>query len=1098
MVSKASSAQMVISQNYANENAFKKILQTLAQPKFGRSLLVEASGELRETNFLRALFEKLKGFFGGCNRTNKALVELKVIHFLALGITNNWLKGDDLKLVNQLAKRLGLMPADSLNLAKGHDKHSELRQLVALINATVQNSIKLHQAETCAAIIQHYVIDHQKELSPFHLQMTKFVQDATGVLTKPPVPAIVSPTPMAIPVPIENQPTESKKPEENQHTDSQTQQEPARHAQPDTETSTGTQAQADTDVDSGSMSSEQEDEPRDEQTPKALNTATVKVDPSLANQAEETASPLSQRQITQMTPLTPVVQVLPCAATTPPSNITEDKVPVDRQAAKKLDLKKLKPLAPRQSFCKKVTKLFVGALALFGAGFVAWRYPAHTFSRIPTDAATGLTQTTATFANTYFPHITIDSGALPLQPTSSIQTVVVKPVVNPIENPLVKTKTELEAMEHSLRGSLTWQLQTFLAAPPIKLDKSTLLHIVGDIFGQDTKLEGSQAGIMLNYFQQLLKAKIDTLKQHGICDAEAKHAICGDLFGHAIASTKSTRQAELALFEELARKIDTSMEIEQIFETGNSEKFREKIQSAVEGLAAAQSFFFPGGWAKHAIVYEVLKQPDGLLSFRVYNTGQGLEYYKRAVIETETLYLPFIELVDIPGEKLLDRAVLAALQELRELDKKGIERCLYAQILPQLEGKISNADHKFDELRAAQQSGTCTYMSLLATFSQNLGGQHRPRRFDFETKLKALCDYDTLFSHSYAEDEEGKNLLLKGTAAFAVELEQWHSQGVVSRADMELALGKLYGIQQRLQAAQARQAAKIAAAYPKLQIHPSPAAAHFSKVIAAKWEESTMTAQSQEGGRSLIRSSLKEWAPDGASFAADAEKFLGAFRQSRQAGYVLDTQEAIKEFALKIPLEHAAFWQQLDGSQAPRLLKTFAVLSRDFVTNQLHIGQADANRSMQVKPTDFLTLVKFLTISDKIARQHAKTLGFELPSLRQQSFDLFLDNGSLHFAIFDPAWALEAAAIKAYWAQPGFKIKEKSFFNFEEYPAGQTSQVWGDDSTNFLPVPPFVYWVVEWIKQDHIQAEIAKNYPELLNEKFEEQAAQALSWQTSS
>ena len=90
------SAQSTLSQTL-DEFQFHQTLKTLAQPKWGQSLLVEANGEIKETNFLRAIFEKIKGFFGGCNRTNKSLVELKTIQFLSQGIANKWLKADDLR-----------------------------------------------------------------------------------------------------------------------------------------------------------------------------------------------------------------------------------------------------------------------------------------------------------------------------------------------------------------------------------------------------------------------------------------------------------------------------------------------------------------------------------------------------------------------------------------------------------------------------------------------------------------------------------------------------------------------------------------------------------------------------------------------------------------------------------------------------------------------------------------------------------------------------------------------------------------------------------------------------------------------------------------
>ena len=68
-----------------------------------------------------------------------------------------------------------------------------------------------------------------------------------------------------------------------------------------------------------------------------------------------------------------------------------------------------------------------------------------------------------------------------------------------------------------------------------------LLHVVGDIIGKGTLLEGSlcaQSGILLRTFNRCLKAIIDALKQSGLCDDAAKDAICRDLFGSGLAATR--------------------------------------------------------------------------------------------------------------------------------------------------------------------------------------------------------------------------------------------------------------------------------------------------------------------------------------------------------------------------------------------------------------------------------------------------------------------------------------------------------------------------------------------------------------------------------
>lgn len=130
------------------KNEFEKNLRILAQPKFGRCLLVGSNGKIQETNFLWALFEKLKGLFGGCNHTNQSLVEFSVIHFFVQGIKNGWLKKEDLERVNSLARRAGLTSFG----AEADGKHKELHTLVQLIKRVVNGEGQkrlIHKRSLC-------------------------------------------------------------------------------------------------------------------------------------------------------------------------------------------------------------------------------------------------------------------------------------------------------------------------------------------------------------------------------------------------------------------------------------------------------------------------------------------------------------------------------------------------------------------------------------------------------------------------------------------------------------------------------------------------------------------------------------------------------------------------------------------------------------------------------------------------------------------------------------------------------------------------------------------------------------------------------------
>lgn len=101
-------------------NHFLKQLEDLAHPGILTGhLIVREKGSLSQTNVLRFLWEKLKGFLGFRNGVNASLVEFKTLQFLIEG--RSWLKEGDinnpkcLENIEVLAKRAGLISSNSEN-----------------------------------------------------------------------------------------------------------------------------------------------------------------------------------------------------------------------------------------------------------------------------------------------------------------------------------------------------------------------------------------------------------------------------------------------------------------------------------------------------------------------------------------------------------------------------------------------------------------------------------------------------------------------------------------------------------------------------------------------------------------------------------------------------------------------------------------------------------------------------------------------------------------------------------------------------------------------------------------------------------------------
>ena len=110
----------------------------------------------------------------------------------------------------------------------------------------------------------------------------------------------------------------------------------------------------------------------------------------------------------------------------------------------------------------------------------------------------------------------------------------------------------------------------------------------------------------------------------------------------------------------------------------------ELIADDVLALDASARLLMPGGWFRHAVVYEFKREGDALL-FSIYNSGRGSEHHEQRSSKTQLLICP-IKTYCIPD-------MYAALS--LEATKP---RFIQALILPQLDSYSSYATRMYTEV----------------------------------------------------------------------------------------------------------------------------------------------------------------------------------------------------------------------------------------------------------------------------------------------------------------------------------------------------------------------------------------------------------------
>lgn len=171
----------------------------------------------------------------------------------------------------------------------------------------------------------------------------------------------------------------------------------------------------------------------------------------------------------------------------------------------------------------------------------------------------------------------------------------------------------------------------------LNADDRTHFHLQANEFGKNSQLEGSYSSAFLSALRNFMST-----------------------FSPAILYTRYG--IDSALREELQNSVSLSSL------TISPKKLRSKIQEAIR---LQKNLLIEGGWvglpSGHAIYYEVVPQPDGMVHFRVYNLGEGCDRHHGLTQEGDKFKAaPGVEWRNIRTENLLNLKTLESLIELKK------------------------------------------------------------------------------------------------------------------------------------------------------------------------------------------------------------------------------------------------------------------------------------------------------------------------------------------------------------------------------------------------------------------------------------------------
>lgn len=333
------------------------------------------------------------------------------------------------------------------------------------------------------------------------------------------------------------------------------------------------------------------------------------------------------------------------------------------------------------------------------------------------------------------------------------------------------------------REQLTW-LDTFLNIKNNLTDLKTCAHLVGyaspslsSASVSGTELEGGSTATMLGFLTSMVKDLAESLSSSHQTQ-QLNHFCCSQEMENAFLTLKIKDNPKC--LKKIYQYLINSMQIVEALSSNNFLDFRNTVVSQIELLEINKSAFFPFYWKQqesgHQVAIEVTKCLKNKVHLRIYNSGSGLSYHTATYVDFKEKFMPFLEIVDVPIEKVSSYSFLQTIfgvqkvsqnQELNDLSAQDV----YEGLLLGLGGKISSVKYSLSELIFPQYVGICALESIMLVIQNQFESPALFRRFRFWITFKSV--HESFESKQALLKEESFRFFddaLKAIAAQAIEL----------------------------------------------------------------------------------------------------------------------------------------------------------------------------------------------------------------------------------------------------------------------------------------------------------------------------------------
>lgn len=590
-------------------------------------------------------------------------------------------------------------------------------------------------------------------------------------------------------------------------------------------------------------------------------------------------------------------------------------------------------------------------------------------------------------------------------------------------------------------------LDQWLQTPLLPVNNRLLAHVLGDSFAKGSGLEGYSSKEMRKFIQ-------DALVQR-----------------KSLAEDPTPYDEILSQFQK-AERFDAALR-------SGPETLLQTFQNELSHLKKGEKCFLQAGWTSgttgHAVVLEIRRQENNLFTFRIYNSGEGIEYHEKMVQNHQTHFSRFFELQDIHLERIANlsfcKSLCMMLQKTPPYGEwNGVE--LYESLALHLDGKQIEQDADSEHMSQQDSVGFCTYLSL-AFWMQDFA----PKLFDrwaIEFQTKVFSDFSQeadlhLESNLKLIQKSGERLEQHAKAAF--------EKGIITSKEWE-------AIQQVIGFARVEE--------PTIGFESSLESVPFRERVDAL--ELKALSEKIFEGKELDLLSIEEMSFRPETFLSEAASLQRRFEKAIENQNYELVQAAVLEWIERIPFQkREELFAILKPEEAVSLLRTLSEIGKDYLYCTLMIQPE--KEEYPVSPRTALAFIKLLSFGRALSFAFAESGGLRLPNLYQNSMNLLLEGWSGSNHLFSPTLEEDLLILRAYWnkEEPPETRKELSFFGFE-YDAAANALPWRAreifetkeeqdkyaESDPWLTIDwPDILWAEEYIQKPEIRQQILLLDPEL-------------------